>query len=94
MYIKDQRIAQIDAYYWQIETLVDSFQASCRHYIDVLMQYLILDPKISALLNIRDWQTRNDAARAKDQDELITRLDDLERNQHKLLNVLSTYIDT
>lgn len=54
------------------------------------IQDLIPGQKISALLDIREWQARNDVARVKDQDELIIRLDDLEKNQHKLLNVLST----
>lgn len=46
--------------------------------------------KISALLNIQDWQARNDNARTQDQDDLMRRLDDLEANQNKLLNTLST----
>jgi len=66
MYSKDHRIAQINTYYRQIESLVHSFQ-------------------ISALLNIQDWQTLNDGARAKDKDELMSRLDDLEKHQNKLM---------
>ena len=48
--------------------------------------------QISALLNIQDLQTRNDIARASDQHELMSRLDDLEDNQNKLLTTLSAYI--
>lgn len=56
------------------------------------MQGLMLLVQISALLNIQDLQTRNDIARASDQHELMSRLDDLEDNQNKLLTTLSAYI--
>lgn len=49
--------------------------------------------KISALVNIQDWHVQNENARAKDQDELLSRLDDLEANQGKLLDTLSMFLD-
>lgn len=37
---------------------------------------------------------RNEDARAKDQDELWSRLSDLEKNQSNLLKTLSALVDT
>jgi hypothetical protein len=90
MYTKDQRIAQIDAYYRQIEILVNSFQASCNtmRFLWDLTRLI----KISALLNIQNWHAQDNSARAADQDELVSRLDDLERNQKKLVDTLDMWL--
>jgi hypothetical protein len=42
---------------------------------------------------MKAWQARNESARAKDQSELVARLDDLETNQGKLLDTLSAYVN-
>jgi hypothetical protein len=42
-------------------------------------------------LNIQDWQSKNDEARATDQRLLMERFGDLERNQNNLMNTLSMY---
>lgn len=91
MYTKRERIAQIDAYHQQIGALVNSFQAS--HILPTHIKNSNLTAQISALLNIQNWQTRYENARANDQVELMTRLDDLQVNQSKLLSVLSACDD-
>jgi hypothetical protein len=48
-----------------------------------------LNQQISALLNIHDWQAKNDSARVVDQQELNDRLSYLEANQQKLMETLS-----
>lgn len=89
-------MAQIDAYHRQIGTLVKSFQASSSMLLIHVHRKLRLFwlAQISSLLNIQDWQARYDNARTKDHEELMNRLDDLEVNHNKLLEILSTYIST
>jgi len=45
--------------------------------------------QISTLLNIHEWQKRNNDARAADQRELDERLLNLETNQQQLIEALS-----
>ena len=46
--------------------------------------------KISALINIQDWQLKQEKGRAVDQEHLYRRLNDLESNQYRLEEVLGT----
>lgn len=47
------------------------------------------DVQLSSLINVHDWQKRNDEARLKDQRALHDRLNDLESNQSHLKELLS-----
>lgn len=45
--------------------------------------------KHSEIVRIQNWQSRNEGARIADQKALNGRLDDLEANQHQLMETLS-----
>lgn len=53
--------------------------------------YMLSFFQISSLVNIGDWQLRNDEARKADQQKLVDRLNDLEANQNRLVEILSKY---
>jgi hypothetical protein len=48
--------------------------------------------QVSSLVNIQDWQSQNYNARLADQKLLHDRLDDLDANQNKLSEALSTSV--
>jgi len=70
----------------------------CSHFVSGKLWYLLLihqststEQQISSLISIRDWQARNDSARAADQRELNERLIQLEANQQRLAETLSKW---
>lgn len=88
---KDDRIAQIEAYYHQLDASVASFQVCYRILAPV---YIIpsFDTQISSLVNIQDWQRQNDEAQLKDQKILHNRLNELESNLNNLKEMFSMSI--
>lgn len=50
---------------------------------------MVLKLQISSLMDIQNWQLKNDSARKDDQSRLFDWLAELERNQAQLMNVLS-----
>jgi hypothetical protein len=87
----DDRIAQIAAYYHQLNASVALFQV--RIAKSLTAQY---SPSRFALqitsLDIQDWQRRNDEARLKDQEVLHDRLNDLDSNQNHLKKMLGMFL--
>jgi hypothetical protein len=55
------------------------------------MYFSYLDTQVSTLVNIQDWQQRNNNARQEDQKALHDRLSELESNQNRLAEMLSRY---
>lgn len=84
---QDQRVAQIQEYHVSITTSVAAFQVRSTRLIVAL--FFLMEHQISALVDIQDWQRTNDKARATDQQVLYDRLDDLEANQNRLVEILS-----
>lgn len=69
--------------------VVKSFQVLIMAFRDA--GYMLSFFQISSLVNIGDWQLRNDEARKADQQKLVDRLNDLEANQNRLVEILSKY---
>ena len=45
--------------------------------------------KVSASIDIHEWQSKNDATQSVNQRTLLDRFDDLERNQSRIMHALS-----
>ena len=83
----NDRIAQIAAYYYELNASATSFQVRVAKTLPQSVLSFFYS-QITAL-DIQDWQRRNDEARLKDQKVLHDRLNDLDSNQNNLRKMLS-----
>jgi hypothetical protein len=93
LYVKDKRIAQIEAYHQQLGTAVDSFQVRLLPSFNGFCDTQPIS-QISALLNVQDWQSKNNDARIADQESLNHRFDELQANHHELVQALGMVVFT
>ncbi|KAF7982497.1 hypothetical protein HWV62_28086 [Athelia sp. TMB] len=89
LFVKEKRIAQIDAYNREIAQCITVFEVlktlNCpgrQHFAEDVFQ-------IASLVHIQDWQSKSEKARIADQKALDRRLDELETNQHNLFKILN-----
>jgi len=96
LHTHDRRIALIEGYHRRILTSVAAFQASSVSSILVTQfrqRSILIGPlQITSLLNIQDWQSKYDEARANDQRLLFERFGELEANHGRLMEALSEYL--
>lgn len=59
---------------------------ACSAQVDSLIQQ---KKKVSASIDIREWQSKHDATQSANQQTLLDRFDDLERNQSRIMHALS-----
>jgi hypothetical protein len=87
LFTKDERIVAIDTYQRRLCSYVHAFQVSLK----TGLLYCPYPSKLSAVIDIQDWQKKNDKGRDIDHQLLDDYLTELEANQAKLREVLGIF---
>jgi hypothetical protein len=85
LFTREDRIAAIEVYHRRICATVNAFQVSLRKLRNNVGLSL---SKVSALIDVQEWQNRNTESRAEDQRLLSERLTELELNHVELRETL------
>jgi hypothetical protein len=87
----NDRIAQIASYYDELNASAALFHVCIAKTLAPQFALSFFYSQIT-VLDIQDWQRRNDEARLKDQKALHDRLNDLDSNQSDLRKMLGTFL--
>ena len=87
VFLVEQTKGEIKKYQERLEAAIKSFQVCLRKY-----SLLPSDAfQVSSLINIQRWQYKSERAMAADRKALNDRLNSLQSNQDKLVDLLSTF---
>ena len=88
LFTKQERIAEIDGYHRQVDSLVTEFKVSL--YRTSTNDVNHLKQQLSHLINTNQWQSTMEEALGTDQQMLNNKLHNLETDQEQLFKLLGT----
>lgn len=94
IFLKNDRITRIEEFYLKVGHIITEFQVCRNSSTNSKRLFLTLfrKRKMSALFKMDEWESRNEQGQAKDEQQLADRLNDLDANQDRLMEVLGMFL--